>query len=48
MDIFIKVEGASNSAGKTPDGAENEAGVPSVEAPIDAAIQHRSGSAAIW
>lgn len=41
-DIFINVEGSQNSAGEDPDGAENEAGTPSVAArddtPLNGAI----------
>lgn len=37
-DIFIEVEGSSNSAGESLGGAENEAASPSVEARDDAAL----------
>lgn len=41
-DIFIDVEGSQNSAGEEPDGAENEAGTPSVatreDTPLNGAI----------
>lgn len=37
-DIFIEVEGSKNSAGEGPEGAENEAGSPSVEARQDAPL----------